>query len=797
MTPRQEAEAAVLRATILQNPFVPEGHREPHPKQARFLVDPRPEVLFGGSVGGGKSSALLLAALQFVDVPGYAALILRRTYQDLALPDAIMDRAIQWLRPHPAVKWNADTKTFTFPSGATISFGYLQSREDHLRYQGAALQAVLWDELTQFPDERQYRYLFSRLRRLEGFKVPLRMRAASNPGGPGHCLPRGDVLTPSGWKPIQAFVVGDPVFSVAADGTMVECRVDQVHRRHYLGEMVSVDARGFRMECTPNHSVAKVGGIRSDACRAFALVSFEDLPGQATILRSVSWRGRAAGPFRIPPATTRKRKGIGQPGEVSERDFAEFMGWFLSEGCTVDRDKAFSIAQQKEPQRMQIGCLLDRMGFKWRWNGPQAVVYSVEWWEYLRQFGKCREKFVPSRIREAPFDVLQSFLVAVMDGDGFWRSRPRSGDFYTTSGRLADDVQEIALKLGKVTFLSSRQREDRDGLSYCVSFKEVKCGGTEILTGQHVYDVATSTRRRSHIERRPFDGFVYCLGIEGTHTFVVRQGGSAWVSGNSWVKQRFIDSCEPDRGFLPSRLADNPSLDQAEYLAALGHLDPVTRRQLVEGDWNARREGGLFRREWFAIEDEVPELVAIVRWWDLAAGGGDWSVGLKAGVDRQRRIHVLDVRRVDVAPADVERVVAGVAASDGLEVAVYFGEEPGSAGKSLVDHYRRNVIPSVRVEGVRETGAKFVRAQPCAGQAHAGNIRLVRGPWVEAFLDELEAFTERESEYANDDQVDSLSGAYSRLVEVPIRTDRHRPPDPQDEFAREVGWQPTRTGFFG
>ena len=44
---------------------------------------------------------------------------------------------------------------------------------------------MAFDELTQF-SESQYRYLFSRLRRLQGSNVPLRMRAASNPGGEGH-----------------------------------------------------------------------------------------------------------------------------------------------------------------------------------------------------------------------------------------------------------------------------------------------------------------------------------------------------------------------------------------------------------------------------------------------------------------------------------------------------------------------------------------------------------------------------------------------------------------------------------
>lgn len=130
------------------------------------------------------SDALLMAALLFVDVPGYAALILRRTYADLALPGAIMDRAAEWFRPTVA-HWQDDTKTWIFPSSATITFGYLQTEADKYRYQGAEFQFVGYDELPQFT-ETQYTYLLSRLRRLSASPVPLRQRGAGNPGGIGH-----------------------------------------------------------------------------------------------------------------------------------------------------------------------------------------------------------------------------------------------------------------------------------------------------------------------------------------------------------------------------------------------------------------------------------------------------------------------------------------------------------------------------------------------------------------------------------------------------------------------------------
>lgn len=125
-----------------------------------------------------------MAALQYVHVPDYAALLFRRTYQDLALPGAIMDRAADWLRP-TAARWSETDHRWTFPSGATVTFGYLQSEVDKYRYQGAEATFIGFDEVTQFK-ESQYLYLFSRLRRLAGSEVPLRMRSASNPGGVGH-----------------------------------------------------------------------------------------------------------------------------------------------------------------------------------------------------------------------------------------------------------------------------------------------------------------------------------------------------------------------------------------------------------------------------------------------------------------------------------------------------------------------------------------------------------------------------------------------------------------------------------
>lgn len=196
MSPEQHAR---LRAALTPRLTKYNAAEPLSEKQQAGLLLPQLEALYGGAAGGGKSSWLLQAALQYVDVPGYAAILFRRTFKQLAAPGALMDRSMMWLGGTDA-RWVAGENEWRFPSGAVLKFGFLDSATDWMNHQGPEYQFVGFDELTQFR-ERDYRYLFSRLRRptptadmtsaqhqtVEALsRVPLRMRAASNPGGPGH-----------------------------------------------------------------------------------------------------------------------------------------------------------------------------------------------------------------------------------------------------------------------------------------------------------------------------------------------------------------------------------------------------------------------------------------------------------------------------------------------------------------------------------------------------------------------------------------------------------------------------------
>lgn len=377
---------------------------------------PDREAFFGGSAGGGKSDALLMGALQYVEVPNYAAILFRRTFADLALPGALMDRAQEWLSGTDA-RWNERDKTWTFPSGATVSFGYLEHENHKFRYQSAEFQFIGFDELTQF-SESQYRYLFSRLRRLEGSRVPLRMRSASNPGGVGH----------------------------------------------------------------------------------------------------------------------------------------------------------------------------------------------------------------------------------------------------------------------------------------------------------------------------------------------------------EWVRQRFI--IEKQHLFIPAKLDDNPHLDRDEYMRSLMELDPVTRQQLLEGDWSARQAGNKFKREWFEIVDAAPADANRVRYWDLAATepkpgkDPDWTAGVRMS-EKDGIFYIEDIKRTRQTPHNVELLIKQTADLDGRSNEIYMEQEPGSSGVNTIDNYQRKVLLGFAFWGVRTTGSKEIRANPLSAAAEAGNVKLVRGPWINDFLDEAEAFPGG----SHDDQVDAASGAFEKLAE--------------------------------
>lgn len=258
----EELQAELIRRKLVSAPAEPKQdesfrlnryiHHYPDiPQQKKFLELTCKEAMYGGAAGGGKSDALLMAALQYVDVPGYAAILFRKTYQDLSLAGGLIPRSHEWLANTDA-KWDTTTKTWRFPSGATLSFGYMDSQLDHYRYQGSEYQFIGWDELTQFT-QAKYEYMYSRLRSTVGIPVPLRVRAATNPGGIGHNWVKKRFIDPKSKAPgaifIPAKVYDNPHIKIEEYVNSLSY-LDPVTRARYLnGDWVIAEAGSmFRRE---------------------------------------------------------------------------------------------------------------------------------------------------------------------------------------------------------------------------------------------------------------------------------------------------------------------------------------------------------------------------------------------------------------------------------------------------------------------------------------------------------------------------------------------------------------------
>jgi predicted phage terminase large subunit-like protein len=241
------------------------------------------------------------------------------------------------------------------------------------------------------------------------------------------------------------------------------------------------------------------------------------------------------------------------------------------------------------------------------------------------------------------------------------------------------------------------------------------------------------------------------------------------IAVGAWVKRRYIDpkTRKKDTVFVSAKMDDNPYLDVEEYRLALDNLDPVTRAQQKDGDWDIAVKGRTFQREWFTIIPTAPERYKkIIRYWDIAATepsksykDPDWSVGVKLGTFSDNTLFVEDVHRFQKYSKDVEKLIRQTAERDERKVEIKMEQEPGASGKMVIDHYTRNVLQGFTFKGYRSTGSKYERIKPFASQAQAGNVVLVNGRWIDQFFEEADLYPDGD----HDDIVDACGSAYEVL----------------------------------
>jgi predicted phage terminase large subunit-like protein len=242
--------------------------------------------------------------------------------------------------------------------------------------------------------------------------------------------------------------------------------------------------------------------------------------------------------------------------------------------------------------------------------------------------------------------------------------------------------------------------------------------------------------------------------------------------GEYYYQRFFVEGEEKGRIFLAAGLDDNPYLDSDEYKLALDELDPVTREQLLNGNWNIKESGDMFSRNWFPIvqASDVPEQVRRVRYWDMASTdptkrkskdkrNPDYTVGFKLA-SHQGMYWIEDIVRIQKKPKEVEDTIKLTAETDGWQVAIRMEQEPGSSGDITIDHYARNVLQGFDFLGVRSTGSKVERARAASAAAQGGRVFITnRCRNMTAFFDEADVFPYG----SKDDTIDGFSGSFNHF----------------------------------
>jgi hypothetical protein len=572
--------------------------------------------------------------VRYFNNPHFRGLLLRRTTEELreliSVSKQLYPQAI------PGIKFLEREKTWIAPSGASLWMSYLDSDDDVLRYQGQAFAWIGFDELTQWASPHAWNYMRSRLRTTTASGLKLYQRA---------CVDEGDVLTESGWKPIQDVLTGEKVYSLTSKGELELRSVTATHAFDVEEPLVRVRKKNLYMSMTPDHRVLyrKQGSVR------FELIRFNEHKSLAIDVARTSLNYEAKG-YKSPIAG------------FSDIEYAEFLGLYVAEGCVCkprNGNYKVLITQNKKENQSWVKSVMEASGFSvCACSNGDFQITNKSLHTHLLPLGKAVNKHFPREfLSNATKEQLEVAFQAYARGDGNWQSNS-SCQAVTCSRQLASDLQEIAVKLGYKVQVNHTKSENKNHNDRFTIYLTKNSPTTKV-------DKNTVGRDDTALE--PYKGKVYCLSVEGTENFVLRQRDFVWISGNTtnpggpghaWVKKMFVDPAPPKtsfwatdietgevikwpkghsregeplfkRRFIPATLFDNPYLaSDGMYEANLLSLPEHQRRQLLYGDWDIN-EGAAF--------PEFNRRIHVVEPFDIPHGwtkfrAADYGYGSNTGV---------------------------------------------------------------------------------------------------------------------------------------------------------------------
>lgn len=372
-----------------------------------------------------------------------------------------------------------------------------------------------------------------------------------------------DVLTDGGWKAWTDVTDEDRLASMENNGELVfEYPVD-IHEFEYEGDMHHYYGRHLDLKVTPDHRMWVRPSCNSVQHGDWQFMRSEEVvdrfeSGSTTTVqmkRDVEWNCTAISevPLQSPGSGTLNNIGPDAPTD----NFLTFLGWWIGDGSTgaydherrgVSYDTSIRCSDENAETIVEI---VESLGLNVHysdWDGyGQVTIHSKHLHEHLDELGGSSEKYIPRWVLDLPPEQLQHVYEGLIISDGHEYD---TYDVYTTTSEdLANDVQELALKLGKVATISTQT------------------GETEYSNGEiTTYYIKCFDRFRTpsvqSVDIVEYEGTVYCATVPGGKLLVRRNGIPVW-SGNSRVNEASFD----EEIWQPSPYDDGTADDAVGTLA--------------------------------------------------------------------------------------------------------------------------------------------------------------------------------------------------------------------------------------
>jgi thymidylate synthase (FAD) len=332
-----------------------------------------------------------------------------------------------------------------------------------------------------------------------------------------------EVLTDLGWK-AWPDVDGSELFATRTiDGRLEYQPALRLVRKEYRGHMVGFKGMSIDMMVTPDHRVL-ASEMTTQEGRLRPRYSLR--PAHSVLWRShrhittAAWSGEHFEWFQF--------DGQRFPPEPLLR----LIGFFIGDGfLSKSNHVVFNLRKSRE--RLFLARVTGEAGLElreWR-NGHLAVPVGPR----LRSlFAECytdREKVIPDRLLELSRVSLEALYEGLLQSDG--SVARRAGEdrhtYYTTSKRLADQVQELALKLGRSASLRPHQFAPGDG-----HYGNLPRWRLTIYSARNTQPALCRTRAAADTQMgvELYDGTIHCVEVPN-HTLYVRRNGYPVWSGNT------------------------------------------------------------------------------------------------------------------------------------------------------------------------------------------------------------------------------------------------------------------------